>query len=102
MILMKTMIMGTQNPSKSQFLQFSFLYKIEKNVFLTKTNRRRLCYHQAEGVGRSKRSPDGSLDEKGGFEDQLLYPELKFGVGKVSFQCLVKSDVPKTCSYGFV
>ena len=72
---------GYGNSLKSQFKVFAFSKTIEnKNVFLTKTNRRRLGYHQAEGVGRSKRSPEGSLDEKVGFEDQLLYPELKFGV----------------------
>ena len=50
----------------------------------------------------SKRSPERLLDAKGGFDDQLSYPELTFGGRKLSFQCLVKSDGPKTCSYGFV
>ena len=49
----------------------------------------------------SKRSPEGLLDEKEGFEDQLSYLEMKFGGRKWSFQCLVKTDDPKTCSYGF-
>ena len=78
MILVKNNDYGYE---KSVLAVFIFHLK-KKNVLLTKTNRRRLCYHQAEGVGRSKRSPEGSLDEKGGFEDQLLYPELKFGVEK--------------------
>ena len=96
------MIKGTQNHSKSQFLQFScFVKKIKrKKVFFSKTSRRRLCYHQAEGVGRSERSPERLLDEKGGFEDQLSYPKLKFGGRKVSFRCLLKSNGLKTCSYG--
>ena len=95
--------MGTQNHKKKQFLQSSCFVKSFKNkkVFFSKTSRRRLCYHQAEGVGRSERSPERLLDEKGGFEDQLSYPKLKFGGRKMSFQCLLKSDVPKTCSYGF-
>ena len=79
------------------------------NVFFTKTSRRRLCYHQAEGVGkidgqfsRIKRSPEGLLDAKGGFEDESSYPKLKSGGRKVSFRCLLKSDGLKTCSHGFV
>ena len=94
--------MGTQNHSKSQFLQFSCFVKSFKNkMFFPKTCRRRLCYHQAEGVGRSERSPERILDEKGGFEDQLSYPKLKFGGRKSRFQCLLKSNGPKTCSYRF-
>ena len=31
----------------------------------------------------------------------MSYPELNFGGRKWSSQCLVKSDGPKTCSYGF-
>ena len=37
-------------------------------------------------------SPEATLDEKGGFEDQLWYLELKFGNELLSFQFLVKSD----------
>ena len=47
-----------------------------------------------------ERSPERLLDEKGGFEDQLSYPKLKFGGRKVSFRCLLKSNGLKTCSYG--
>ena len=53
-------------------------------------------------LSRIKRSLEGSLDEERSFEDQLWYLELNFGGRKSSFQCLVKSDVPKTCSYDFV
>ena len=37
-------------------------------------------------------SPEATLDEKGGFEDQLCYLELKFGNELLRFQCLVKTD----------
>ena len=53
-------------------------------------------------LGKFKRSPEGKLDEKRGFDDQLSYLELKCGGRKSSSQCLVKSDGPKTCSDGFV
>ena len=60
------------------------------------------CWEIRSKNPESQRSPEGLLDAKGGFEDESSYPELKFGVGKVSFQCLVKSDGLKTCSYGLV
>ena len=50
---------------------------------------------------RSKRSPERLLDARGGFEDEVAYSELKVGSRFSSFQCLVKSDGLKTCSYGF-
>ena len=60
------------------------------------------CWEIRSKNPESKTSPERLVDEKGGFEDQLSYPELKSGVGKVSFQWLVKSDGLKTCAYGFV
>ena len=78
---------------KSVFTAFVFCRRNKKKrVFFTKTSRLRLCYYQAEGVGkidsqfsRMKRSPEGLLHAKEGFEDELSYPKLKFGVEKVSF-----------------
>ena len=108
------MIKGTQNHKKNQFLQFSCFAKSLKkqNVFFRKlpaggfaTTKRRVLGDPRgllREIQESKRSPERSLDEKGGFEDQLSYSELTFGGRKWSFPCLVKSDDPKTCSYGFV
>ena len=43
-----------KSQNKSAFAVFVFCKKIKiKEVFFSKTSRRRLCYHQAEGVGRS-------------------------------------------------
>ena len=41
----------------------------------------------------------GARARDGGFQDESSYPKLKFGGRKVSFRCLLKSDVQKTCSY---
>ena len=72
--------------NKSVFAVFVFCEtNQEKNVFVSKTSRRRLCYHQAEGVGRSERSPERLLDEKEGFKEKLSYPKLKFGGRKSTF-----------------
>ena len=47
-------------------------------------------------------SPEATLDEEGGFEDQLLYLELKLGNELLSFQCLVKTDGLKSHRNEFV
>ena len=52
-------------------------------------------HQESKQEARSKRSPEETMDENEGFEDQLWYLELKFGVELLSFQCLVKSDGPK-------
>ena len=108
--------MGTQNHKRNNsFCSFRVLWKVSKKFFFRKlpaggfatTKRRVLGDHNHwsridSQFSRIKRSPERLLDEKRGFEDQLSYPKLKFGVGKVSFRCLLKSYGLKTCSYGFV
>ena len=65
------------------------------------TNQDRRSRIQNPRFQESERFPGGSLDEKGGFEDQLLYPELKSGGRKSSSQCFVRPGCLKTGSYGF-
>ena len=53
-------------------------------------------------ANNTKRSLKGTVDEKDGIEEQLWYFELKFGSAWLSFQCLVKSDVPRIHRNEFV
>ena len=57
------------------------------------------CWEIRSKNPESQRSPEGLLDKKGGFKDDLSYPKLKFGGRKSRFRCLLKSDVQKTSSY---
>ena len=99
--------MGTQNFLKSQFLQFScFVKSFKKNsLFFENFPPEALlppsggCWEIRSKNPESQRSPEGLLDAKGGFEDESSYPKLKFGGRKSTFQCLLKSNGPKTCSY---